>query len=52
MLFKKGNSKDCATGNYRTIALISHISTSKVLLIILNHMRKKVEEELSDVQAG
>ena len=49
MLFKKGNSKDC--GNYRTIALISH--TSKVLLIIiLNRMRKKVEEELSDVQAG
>ena len=49
MLYKKGNSKDC--GNYRTIALISH--TSKVLLIIiLNRMRKKVEEELSDVQAG
>ena len=49
MLFKKGNSKEC--GNYRTIALISH--TSKVLLIIiLNRMRKKVEEELSDIQAG
>ena len=45
MLFKKGNSKEY--GNYRTIALISH--TSKMLLfIILNRMRKKVEEELSE----
>ena len=49
MLHKGGSSKDC--GNYRTIALISH--TSKILLIILlNRMKKKVEEELSDCQAG
>ena len=49
MLHKKGNIKDC--GNYRTIALISH--ASKVLLIIiLCRMKKKVEEELSDCQAG
>ena len=41
--------KEC--NNYRTIALISH--TSKVLLIvILNRLRQKVEEELSDCQAG
>ena len=49
MLYKKGNAKEC--GNYRTIALISH--ASKILLIIiLNRMRIKVEEELSDCQAG
>ena len=49
MLYKKGNAKEC--GNYRTIALISH--ASKVLLIIiLNRMKRKVEEELSDCQAG
>ena len=49
MLYKKGNAKEC--GNYRTIALISH--ASKVLLIIiLNRMRIKVEQELSDCQAG
>ena len=49
MLYKKGNAKDC--GNYRTIALISH--ASKILLIIiLNRMKVKVEEELSDCQAG
>ena len=49
MLYKKGNAKEC--GNYRTIALISH--ASKILLIvILNRMRRKVEEELSDCQAG
>ena len=42
-------STEC--GNYRTIALISH--ASKVLLIIiLNRMRKKAEEKLSDCQAG
>jgi len=43
--------KEC--NNYRTIALISH--TSKILLIvILNKLRQKVEEELSDsdCQAG
>ena len=49
MLYKKGSSKEC--GNYRTIALISH--ASKVLLIIiLNRLKRKVEEELSDCQAG
>ena len=43
------SSTEC--GNYRTIALISH--ASKVLLIIiLNRMRKKAEEKLSDCQAG
>ena len=49
MLYKSGNMKEC--NNYRTIALISH--ASKVLLIIiLNRLRGKVEEELSDCQAG
>ncbi|GFR65822.1 RNA-directed DNA polymerase (Reverse transcriptase) domain containing protein [Elysia marginata] len=49
MLYKNGNSKEC--GNYRTIALITH--ASKILLIIiLNRMKCKVEEELSDCQAG
>ncbi|GFR65081.1 RNA-directed DNA polymerase (Reverse transcriptase) domain containing protein [Elysia marginata] len=48
MLYKNGNSKEC--GNYRTIALISN--ASKILLIIiLNRMKCKVEEELSDCQA-
>ena len=49
MLHKSGNVKDC--NNYRTIALISH--ASKILLIIiLNRLKPKVEEELSDRQAG
>ena len=49
MLHKSGTIKDC--NNYRTIALISH--TSKILLIIiLNRMKKKIDEELSDCQAG
>ena len=49
MLHKSGNAKEC--GNYRTIALISH--TSKILLIIiLNRMKQKVEQELSECQAG
>ena len=49
MLHKGGNAKEC--GNYRTIALISH--TSKIMLIILlNRIRQKVEQELSDCQAG
>ena len=49
MLYKKGNTKEC--GNYRTIALISH--ASKILLIIiLNRVKIKVEQELSDCQAG
>jgi len=46
MLYKAESSTEC--GNYRTIYLISH--ASKVLLIIiLNRMRKKAEEELSDI---
>ena len=49
MLHKSGNIKDC--NNYRRIALISH--ASKILLIIiLNSLKPKVEEELSDCQAG
>ena len=49
MLYKNGNVKDC--NNYRTIALISH--ASKILLIIiLNRLKPKIEEELSDCQAG
>ena len=49
MLHKSGSTKNC--GNYRTIALISH--ASKILLIIiLNRMKNKVEEELSNCQAG
>ena len=49
MLHKSGNVKDC--NNYRTIALISH--ASKILLIIiLNRLKPKVEDELSDCQAG
>ena len=49
MLLKKGNSKDC--GNHRTIALMGH--ASKVLLIIIiNRMKKKAEEELSNCLAG
>lgn len=49
MLHKSGNTKDCS--NYRTIALISH--ASKVLLIIiLNRIKAKIEQELPDSQAG
>ena len=46
---KKGNAKECS--NYRTIALISHIS--KVMLKILQaRLQQYVNRELSDVQAG
>ena len=46
---KKGNAKECI--NYRTIALISHIS--KVMLKILQaRLQKYVNSELADVQAG
>ena len=46
---KKGNLKDCA--NYRTISLISH--ASKVLLkIIINRMKRKLDQEISSTQAG
>ena len=49
MLHKSGNTQTCE--NYRTIALISH--TSKIMLIVLlKRLRKKIEEELWDFQAG
>ena len=49
VIYKTGNSKECS--NYRTIALISH--ASKIILqILLNRMRKKIEMELPDEQAG
>ena len=45
---KKGNSKECS--NYRTIALISHVS--KVMLKILQaRLQQYVNCELPDVQA-
>ena len=47
LLHKGGSPKDCS--NYRTIALISH--ASKILLIILlNRIRQKFENELPDEQ--
>ena len=46
---KKGNSRQCQ--NYRTISLICH--ASKVMLrIILNRLRNRAEEILSEEQAG
>lgn len=46
---KKGDLKTCS--NYRTIALISH--ASKILLnIIMNRLTNKIQEEVSDNQAG
>jgi hypothetical protein len=46
---KKGNLKECA--NYRTISLICH--ASKVLLkIIIKRMKNKLDQEISDEQAG
>ena len=46
---KKGNAKECS--NYRTIALISHIS--KVMLKILQaRLQQYVNRELPDVQTG
>ena len=48
-ILKKGNAKECS--NYRTIALISHIS--KVVLKILQvRLQQYVNRELPDVQAG
>ena len=45
---KKGNVKECS--NYRTIALISHVS--KVMLKILQaRLQQYVNRELPDVQA-
>ena len=46
---KEGNAKECS--NYRTIALISHVS--KVMLKILQaRLQQYVNHELPDVQAG
>ena len=46
---KKGNLKECS--NYRTIALISHIS--KVMLKLLQaSLQQYVNQELLDVKAG
>ena len=46
---KKGNAKECS--NYRTIALISHVS--KVMLKILQaRLQQHVNHELPVVQAG
>ena len=46
---KKGNVKECS--NYRTIALISHVS--EVMLKILQaRLQHDVNRELPDVQAG
>ena len=46
---KKGNAKECS--NYRTIALISHVS--KVMLKILHaRLQQYMNQELLDVQAG
>ena len=46
---KKGNAKECS--NYRTIALISHVS--EVMLKILQaRLQQYVNHELPDVQAG
>ena len=46
---KKGNTKECS--NYRTIALISHVS--KVMLKILQgRLQQYMNHELTDVQAG
>ena len=46
---KKGNAKECS--NYRTIALVSHVS--KVMLKILQaRLQQYMNRELPDVQAG
>ena len=46
---KRGNAKECS--NYRTIALVSHVS--KVMLKILyTRLQQYMNCELSDVQAG
>ena len=48
-ILKKGNAKECS--NYRTIALISHVS--KVMLKILQaRLQQYVNRELPDFQAG
>jgi len=48
-IYKKGSKKECS--NYRTISLISH--ASKILLrIIVNRIKHKYTDEISDEQAG
>ena len=44
-----GNTKDC--NNYRSIVLICHASKI-MLIIILNRLKAKIEQELSEYQAG
>ena len=47
---KKGNAKECS--NYRTIALVSHASNSKVMLKILQaRLQQYMNRELPDGQA-
>ena len=46
---KKGNAKECS--NYRTIALISHVSKVK-LKILQARLQQYVNRELPDVQVG
>ena len=45
---KKASAKECS--NYRTIALISHVS--KVLKILQGRLQQYVDRELPEVQAG
>ena len=46
---KKGNDKECS--NYRTIALISHVSKA-MLKILQARLQQYVNHEFPDVQAG
>ena len=46
---KKGNTQECS--NYRTIALISHVS-KEMLKILQARLQQYVNRELPDVQAG
>ena len=46
---KKGNAKECS--NYRTIALISHVS-EVMLKILQDRLQQYMNQELPDVQTG
>ena len=46
---KKGNTKECS--NYRTIALISHVS-EVMLKILQDRLQQYMNQELPDVQTG
>ena len=46
---KKGNAKKCS--NYRTIALISHVS-EVMLKILQDRLQQYMNQELPDVQTG